>query len=65
MKYRYILGIKLKQVHQYLLVPTKDGREPKLDITNSSVWNKNQAVKQGHVMYCSIKEFIYADLVSV
>ncbi|WP_224740817.1 hypothetical protein [Bacillus sp. 28A-2] len=65
MKYRYILGIQLKQVHYYLLVPTKDGKAPNLDITSSGVWKKNQAVKQGYVLYYSINEFIYADPISV
>lgn len=63
------LGISLEEMNEYtgdyLLVPTKDGKEPNLDITNSGVWKKNQAVKQGHVLYCSIKEFIYADPISI
>lgn len=49
----------------YLLVPTKDGKAPNLDITGSGVWKKNRAVKQGHVLYYSINEFIYADPISI
>nr|MDF9458128.1 hypothetical protein [Bacillus pumilus] len=63
------LGISLEEMNQYtgdyLLVPTKDGKAPNLDITNSGVWKKNRAVKQGHVLYYSINEFIYADPISI
>ncbi|WP_436864790.1 ABC transporter substrate-binding protein [Staphylococcus saprophyticus] len=49
----------------YLLLPTKDGKKPNNDFVKSNTWKNNKAVQNGNVIYYSMDEAIYADLISV
>ncbi|MDW3786582.1 ABC transporter substrate-binding protein [Staphylococcus saprophyticus] len=49
----------------YLLLPTKDGKKPNNDFVKSNTWKNNKAVQNGDVIYYSMDEAIYADLISV
>lgn len=49
----------------YLLLPTKDGKKANNDFVKSNTWKNNKAVQNGNVIYCSMDEAIYADLISV
>ncbi|PHK48954.1 ABC transporter substrate-binding protein [Staphylococcus edaphicus] len=49
----------------YLLLPTKDGKKPNNDFVKSNTWKNNKAVQEGNVIYYSMNEAIYADLISV
>lgn len=49
----------------YLLLPTKDGKKANNDFVKSNTWKNNKAVQNGNVIYYSMDEAIYADLISV
>lgn len=49
----------------YLLLPTKDGKKPNNDFVKSNTWKNNKVVQNGNVIYYSMDEAIYADLISV
>lgn len=49
----------------YLLLPTKDGKKPNNDFVKSNTWKNKKAVQNGNVIYYSMDEAIYADLISV
>lgn len=49
----------------YLLLTTKDGKKPNNDFVKSNTWKNNKAVQNGNVIYYSMDEAIYADLISV
>lgn len=49
----------------YLLIPTTDGKKPNNEFVKSSIWKNNKAVQNNHVIYYTMDEAIYADLISV
>ncbi|MCD3219961.1 ABC transporter substrate-binding protein [Mammaliicoccus sciuri] len=49
----------------YLFIPTKDGKKPNNEFTNSTIWKNNKAVKNNNVIYYTSNEALYGDLISV
>ncbi|MDN6111906.1 MAG: ABC transporter substrate-binding protein [Tetragenococcus halophilus] len=49
----------------YLLLPTKDGGKLNNEFVKSNIWHNNEAVQNDNVIYYSMDEAIYADLISV
>ncbi|WP_422404475.1 ABC transporter substrate-binding protein [Mammaliicoccus sp. JADD-157] len=54
-----------KYTGDYLLVPTQDGKAPNNAFTKSNVWKNTDAIKNDHVIYYSINEFLYSDPISL
>ncbi|PKI21630.1 iron-siderophore ABC transporter substrate-binding protein [Staphylococcus succinus] len=49
----------------YLMIPSKDGKQPNNDFVKSDVWKNNEAVKNNNVIYYPMDEAIYADVISI
>ncbi|QTN10498.1 ABC transporter substrate-binding protein [Mammaliicoccus vitulinus] len=54
-----------KYTGDYLLVPTEDGKAPSSSIIDGSIWKNTKAVKEDHVYYYPVNEFMYSDPISI